>query len=120
VSGTTHTRTCTCASPAAQVSAENVAYCDRCGERLPEPSNAVILLELYRLADRFDQANNAPAKKLLTAQELADQLGMSTRFIYKHADELQAVRVGGALRFDLDKAVDSLAPRPFQAKREEA
>lgn len=36
---------------------------------------------------------------LLTAGELASRLGVSTDWVYRHANELSAVRLGGHVRF---------------------
>jgi hypothetical protein len=53
----------------------------------------------------------APAG-LLTAAELADELSVARSFVYEHADELGAVRLGGGskprLRFDLEAAQAAL------------
>lgn len=116
-------RTCECRKPSGQVSGEGVAYCGRCGERLPEPSNAVVLLKLEQLADLVKNTSTAPAPRLLDAQEVADHLGLSKRFVYKHAEALQGVKVGGALRFDLDKVregFEQLVPRPFGSTEDRA
>ncbi len=37
--------------------------------------------------------------RYLGAGEVADRLGMSTDWVYRHADELGAVKLGGAVRF---------------------
>lgn len=47
----------------------------------------------------------APASGLLTAAELAEHLAVDVKSVYRHADELGAVRVGRRLRFDLERAL---------------
>ena len=50
-------------------------------------------------------ASSAPANPMrsldryLGVGEVADRLGMSTDWVYRHADELGAVKLGGAVRF---------------------
>jgi excisionase family DNA binding protein len=50
---------------------------------------------------------------LLTAAELADRLGVSRPYVYEHAAELGAIRLGDGpkarLRFDLHRTLDRLA-----------
>jgi hypothetical protein len=47
-------------------------------------------------------------RRLLSAAELADELGVARSFVYEHADEFGAVRLGEGskprLRFDLERA----------------
>jgi hypothetical protein len=49
----------------------------------------------------------AVADRLLTADQLAETLGVARSFVYDHADELGAYRLGSGprarLRFDLDE-----------------
>jgi excisionase family DNA binding protein len=49
----------------------------------------------------------APATDLLTAEELAAQLKVDTKTVYRHAARLGAIRVGRRLRFDPAKALDA-------------
>jgi len=64
-----------------------------------------------------------PAPALLTAAELAERLGVSREWVYRHADELGAIRLPGGpeaqgrLRFDLARAAnDRLALDTSQAQ----
>jgi len=41
---------------------------------------------------------------LVDAATLADHLGISRDTVYRHADELGVIRIGGRLRFDLERA----------------
>lgn len=45
------------------------------------------------------------AREALTAAELAARLGVAVKTIYRHADELGAIRVGRCVRFDPDRAL---------------
>ena len=58
-------------------------------------------LVLEALEQRAGTAPNVEA--LVDAKTLADMLGVSRDHVYRHADELGAIRTGGALRFDLDR-----------------
>ena len=53
--------------------------------------------------------------RFVTASELARELSIDRDWVYAHAAELGAVRLGegprGRLRFDLDRAADALARR---------
>jgi predicted DNA-binding transcriptional regulator AlpA len=40
-----------------------------------------------------------PLDRYLDAAEISDRLSMSTDWVYRHADELGAVKLGGAVRF---------------------
>jgi hypothetical protein len=72
--------------------------------------------QLEQLADliaaRLAGANDivAPATDLVTAEQLATQLAVDTKTIYRHAQRLGAIRVGRRLRFDPAKALDAWAP----------
>jgi hypothetical protein len=58
------------------------------------------------------QAERPTTFKLVGARELAEQLGVSLDFVYGHATQLGAVRLGGGLkpriRFDVDTARKAL------------
>lgn len=47
---------------------------------------------------------------LAGAREVAHALGVDPKTVYRHADELGAVRIGRRLRFDLDRALRSWPP----------
>jgi hypothetical protein len=54
----------------------------------------------------------AAPDRLLDAREIADVLGVTRRWVYDHADDLCAIRLGGPrgrIRFDLDATRESLA-----------
>ncbi len=59
------------------------------------------------IADRLAQQNTIA--QLVTAEELALMLKVDAKSIYRHADQLGAIRVGRALRFDPAKALVSWA-----------
>lgn len=52
---------------------------------------------------------------LVGARELAEELGVSTDYVYAHATELGAIRLGAGpkarIRFDLDRARQALENR---------
>jgi hypothetical protein len=53
--------------------------------------------------------------RLVDARELAEELGVSTDYVYAHAAELGAMRLGAGpkarIRFDLDRARHALEAR---------
>jgi hypothetical protein len=74
--------------------------------------------ELLRREPGQAGAREAPAR-LLDAEELARHLGVTRWWVYQHADELGAIRIGGGprarLRFDVTvakAALDSARGRP--------
>jgi predicted DNA-binding transcriptional regulator AlpA len=60
-----------------------------------------IVLEIVRAAatELAVQPSSTPSNNLLNAREAAKRLGVSTKWIYKHARELRAVKLDGAVRF---------------------
>lgn len=58
--------------------------------------------EVDRIADRL--AERFHSRPLVSVTGLADELGMSKTFVYEHRHELGMVLVGGALRFDVNRA----------------
>ena len=54
--------------------------------------------------------------RLLTAAAVAKRFGVERDWVYRHADEIGAVRLGAGrrprLRFDPDRVAAALAPRP--------
>lgn len=56
------------------------------------------------------------ADAMVDAAAIAQRLGVSREYVYEHADELGAVRLGegtkARLRFDPARAVEGFAPRP--------
>jgi hypothetical protein len=79
-----------------------------------------------RVAELLDDATRAVPVRLIDARELAEALGVDREWIYAHARQLGAVRLGGGqgrLRFDLQRALDALKerpPRPPNARRPES
>ena len=69
---------------------------------------------MAELEDRLAADLPRASRQLLTAAQLAQQLGVTRRWIYEHATHLGAIRVGtGAkprLRFDADVAAQALNP----------
>jgi hypothetical protein len=66
-----------------------------------------------------DEVLHAPAR-LVDAAALADALGVDRTWVYAHADELHAVRLGGEhgrLRFDIDLVLRSLNSDATPAQR---
>ena len=68
------------------------------------------------LDERDARQTPAPtAPRLVSASELAGILGVERAWIYRHSDELGAVRLGsehGRLRFDVDTAKAAMACSP--------
>jgi len=62
------------------------------------------------IADRLRSSSDAPST-LVGAPELAAQLGVDAKSVYRHADELGAIRVGRRLRFDPEKALTAWGAR---------
>ena len=67
-----------------------------------------------RIADRVaDRMGAGSTSRLLTADELASELGVERGWVYRHARELGAVRLGdgpqGRLRFDSERAREALS-----------
>jgi hypothetical protein len=70
--------------------------------------------QLEQLADLIAErlarpASGVQARTLLTAPQLAATLDVDVKSVYRHADELGAIRVGRHLRFD---AAVALAAKP--------
>jgi hypothetical protein len=68
-----------------------------------------------RVAELLLEAGT-PTAQLLTAAQVAERFGVSRDWVYEHADELGAVRLGdgprGRLRFDVEKVTTALAAEP--------
>lgn len=62
--------------------------------------------------------------ELVDAAEIARRFNVTRDYVYEHATELGAVRLGDGprarLRFDLERVVEALAPRPFADRPEPA
>jgi hypothetical protein len=68
-----------------------------------------------RVAERLSGEMPTPAARLADARTVARELGVDRDWVYSHARELGAVRLGGErgrLRFDLAKIRRQLAPSP--------
>jgi len=57
------------------------------------------------IADRLTDRPPAPPR-IVGAADLAAIFGVSRDAIYEHADDLGALRIGGALRFDVADAIE--------------
>ncbi|HTU85124.1 MAG TPA: hypothetical protein VMF57_06085 [Solirubrobacteraceae bacterium] len=72
---------------------------------------SLVIAEIRPAGDRY-----------VDATTLAKHLGVDRDWVYAHATELGALRLGGAhgrLRFDLDQAIAALHPhRPARARRQ--
>ncbi len=110
-------RFCRC-TPADPQLVEGVSICAHCGDRVADPllllvvkQQREILTTLKRLED--DREQRQPASRLLEPAELAGRLGKSRGWIYEHADELGAIRIGDGPRprlyFDPERARGRLA-----------
>jgi excisionase family DNA binding protein len=53
-------------------------------------------------------AMNPPTQELLTVSELAERLQVKVSWVYTHADELGAYRLGKYLRFDWYRVLERL------------
>jgi hypothetical protein len=74
-------------------------------ERLLVDAIAERVTELLRAADEVSCPPRAP--QWVDARTVAHALDLDLKSIYRHADQLGAVRVGRRLRFDLDRALRS-------------
>jgi hypothetical protein len=91
------------------VSAEPVTHGE--GEVRLDPDSIEALA--HRLAELLAPREPArPRRQLLTAEEVARWWGIGRRWVYDHADELGAHRLGGGrrprLRFDPDEVAERL------------
>src|SRR5665213_3802910 len=59
-------------------------------------------------------AEPASVPHYVTAEVMAGLLGVSTKSIYRHADELGAVRIGRAIRFDPTARLSSVSTLPAE------
>jgi len=121
---------CSCATPI-RVVVEGVASCGECGEKTADPLLLRVLGEVLALRRQLAELERKvtepkpPTPEWLAPKEFARLLGRSVDFIYRHADELGAVRVGNGPRprflfptdpgssgdFPLDSAEKPPAPR---------
>ena len=130
-------RYCRCQPPSPQ-NIEGLQICAECGDRVPDPllllvaqQQAKILAKLTKLEEGREERQ--PDTGLLEPAELAERLGKSRAWIYEHADELGAIRLGEGPRprllFDPELARERLAalagrngaapssPRPSKRRR---
>ena len=109
---------CNCSTPARTVY-EGVLTCEACGEPIADPLLLRVLAEV--LAQRRQLADlerrltepRTPAPEWLAAKEFAQRLGRSLDFVYSHADELGAIRVGNGPRPRLLFPADSVSSGDF-------
>lgn len=81
------------------------------GELRLDPESIEVLA--HRLAELLEPRDSSPARaELITAEEVARWWGVSRRWVYDHAEELGARRLGGGprprLRFDPDEVAERL------------
>jgi DNA-binding transcriptional MocR family regulator len=69
--------------------------------------------DIEAIADRVIAKLRRPTDRLVSVRDVARALGMSPGWVYRHADELGARRLGEgrnrALRFDLEQTVQRFA-----------
>jgi hypothetical protein len=76
------------------------------------PDQLAELAELVAAELRGGEVVGAPQRQLVDARTAAGRLGVDLKTVYRRADELGAVRVGRALRFDLERVGKVLATAP--------
>jgi excisionase family DNA binding protein len=54
--------------------------------------------------------------QILTVAEIAERLRLGQRWVYEHADQLGAYRLGKYLRFDLRRVMERLAAGKIGAR----
>ena len=68
--------------------------------------------DIERIAQRVAELIRRPAVGLVGAEEIARRFGVSRTFVYDHAQDLGAVKLGAGpkarLRFDVERARDGL------------
>jgi hypothetical protein len=110
---------CSCSAPARTVY-EGVLSCEACGEPIADPLLLRVLGELLttrrQLAalERKLTEPKFPAPEWLAPKEFAALLGRSVDFVYDHADELGAVRVGDGPRPRLLFPTDPVSSGDFR------
>jgi hypothetical protein len=109
---------CACEVPT-RVVVEGVASCGECGEPIADPLLLRVLGELLVLRcqvaglERKLTEPKSPTLKWLAPKEYAWLLGKSVDFVYSHADELGAIRVGNGPRPRLLFPADSVSSGDF-------
>lgn len=105
---------CACSIPARTVY-EGVVSCKHCGEPIADPLLLRLLGELLAMRrqvadlERRLTEPKPPAPEWLAPKELALRLGRSVDFVYSHADELGATRLGDGPRPRLLFPADSVS-----------
>ena len=83
------------------------------GDRLPILDDASIEAIARRVAEMLGDGDSFQRVDLLTAGEVARRLKVERSWVYTHANELGAIRMGGGtrprLRFELQTAAAALA-----------
>jgi hypothetical protein len=69
--------------------------------------------QLVELADLIADRLRSPAgtQPLVSAAELAERLGVDLKSVYRHSEQLGAIRVGRRLRFDPARAISAWGSR---------
>jgi hypothetical protein len=94
---------CSCAAPDRRV-VEGVLTCGACGESIADPLLVRLLAEVMaqrRQLAELEQRLTEPKPRTpdwLAPKEFALLLGRSVDFVYRHSDELGAVRIGDGPR----------------------
>ena len=110
---------CSCATPARAVY-EGVLSCEACGEPIADPLLVRLLAEVVAQRRQLAELERSltepkpPAPDWLAPKEFALLLGRSVDFVYDHADELGAVRVGDGPRPRLLFPADSVSSGDFR------
>lgn len=85
------------------------------GERTLTPSDVEAIAEVLAQKVAAVVKPPPPQPSLIDVRELAGELGVSPTFVYEHASELGAMRLGlgpnARIRFDLEEAKQALAAR---------
>jgi DNA-binding IclR family transcriptional regulator len=71
-----------------------------------------------RVVELLDRQERGSARGLASAAEVAEQLGVHKSWVYAHADELEAIRLGegekARLRFDPERVARAVGATPSE------
>ncbi|HMJ02271.1 MAG TPA: hypothetical protein VK506_04980 [Conexibacter sp.] len=95
-------------------------------QRLHPDDVDAIASRVVELLDHGRGSGRAEARQLVDAGAIAAQFGVSRSWVYEHATELGAIRLGEPgegrrprLRFDVERVAEILEASPAPAAREE-